>query len=89
MLYRNPGSGRERRTVCVSSQVGCPCRLHFCATGQQGFERNLSPGEIIQQVLYFLRRFHIRTKDAEKGKEERWLTNVGIYGMGEPLGKLL
>ena len=57
MFYRNPGTGRERRTVCISSQVGCAVGCRFCATGQQGFERNLSPGEIISQVLFFLRRY--------------------------------
>jgi len=45
----------DRRTVCVSSQVGCSVGCKFCATGQQGFKRNLSTGEIIDQVLFFAR----------------------------------
>jgi 23S rRNA (adenine2503-C2)-methyltransferase len=57
MLFRNSSTGRERRTVCVSSQVGCAVGCHFCATGRQGFVRNLSSGEIIRQVLFFQRRF--------------------------------
>lgn len=77
-------TGRERHTVCVSSQVGCPIGCPFCATGQQGFVRNLSPGEIIEQVLYFVRRFDKPDKQ-EKGKERRWLSNVVFMGMGEPL----
>jgi 23S rRNA (adenine2503-C2)-methyltransferase len=44
---------RERRTVCLSSQVGCPIGCGFCSTGQQGFERNLRTGEMIEQVLFY------------------------------------
>lgn len=85
MFSRNSSTGRERRTVCVSSQVGCSVGCHFCATGQQGFERNLSPGEIVHQVLFFMRR--LRDNVAEPGKKgsRRWLTNVVFMGMGEPL----
>lgn len=82
MTSTDTRTGRERHTVCVSSQVGCPIGCPFCATGQQGFERNLSPGEIIQQVLYFVRRF---ANETEKGKDRRWLSNVVFMGMGEPL----
>jgi len=45
----------RRRTVCVSTQVGCPIGCPFCATGQSGFRRNLTAGEILEQVLYFAR----------------------------------
>ncbi len=45
----------DRATVCVSSQVGCALGCVFCATGQMGFTRNLSPGEIVEQVLVFSR----------------------------------
>jgi len=51
MLYEPTETSRERRTVCVSTQVGCSIRCPFCATGQQGFERNLTAGEIIEQAL--------------------------------------
>lgn len=44
-------SGKERLTVCVSSQVGCPMRCTFCATGKGGFARNLMPHEIVDQVM--------------------------------------
>ena len=87
MFYEKAGSSRERRTVCVSTQVGCPVGCSFCATGQQGFERNLRPGEIIEQVLYFM-----RLVGAEQLREEtttdparRSITNVVFMGMGEPL----
>jgi len=64
-----------RRTVCLSSQVGCAMDCQFCATGQQGFKRNLTSWEIIDQVLYFARSLK---KDKEK------ITNVVFMGMGEP-----
>ncbi len=85
MFSRKSATGRERRTVCVSSQVGCSVGCHFCATGQQGFERNLSPGEIIHQVLFFMRRFGGESAEPEKKKSRGWLTNVVFMGMGEPL----
>ncbi|APV44806.1 23S rRNA (adenine(2503)-C(2))-methyltransferase [Dehalogenimonas formicexedens] len=84
MFFKNQGSGRDRRTICVSSQVGCPVGCAFCATGQQGFERNLSPGEIVAQVLYFLRLMERETAPDEANPQRR-LTNVVFMGMGEPL----
>ena len=70
-----------RYTVCVSTQVGCPIGCPFCATGQQGFERNLTPGEIIDQVLYFARYL----KDRNNGSEGERIDNIVFMGMGEPL----
>ncbi len=78
MRYDPKGNGRERGTVCVSTQVGCAIGCPFCATGAQGFTRNLSQGEIIEQVLYFLRQ------SSEPGKR-RPVTNIVFMGMGEPL----
>ena len=66
---------RERNTICISSQVGCPMNCAFCATGQMGFFRNLSTGEIVAQVLFFARMLK-----AEGLK----LTNIVVMGMGEP-----
>ncbi len=83
MLSRDSRTGRERHTVCVSSQVGCSVGCQFCATGRQGFERNLSSGEILEQVLYFVRRFHDPAREKAEGR--KWLTNVVFMGMGEPL----
>jgi len=85
MFFKNPGTGRERRTVCISSQVGCAVGCRFCATGQQGFVRNLTTGEILNQVLFFLRRFCLDMPPLVKGKNRTWLTNVVFMGMGEPL----
>ena len=72
-------SGQCHYTVCISTQVGCPVGCPFCATGQQGFERNLSPGEIIDQVLYFARWLKGR------GEQANQITNLVFMGMGEPL----
>ena len=70
-----------RYTVCLSTQVGCPIGCSFCATGQQGFERNLTPGEIIDQVLFFARWL----QDRSNGREEERIDNIVFMGMGEPL----
>jgi 23S rRNA (adenine2503-C2)-methyltransferase len=72
MLYEPTETSRERRTVCVSTQVGCSIRCPFCATGQQGFERNLTAGEIVEQVLYFVWL-------AQVG-DQRGVTSRGISG---------
>lgn len=66
----------ERRTVCVSSQVGCPARCAFCASGQKGFFRNLRPAEIIEQV--------VQTNRWLADKNER-VSHIVYMGMGEPL----
>lgn len=65
----------RRRTLCISSQAGCAMGCVFCATGQMGFKRNLSSGEIVAQVMYYARRL--------KDSKEK-VTNVVLMGMGEP-----
>lgn len=72
-----PDGAANRLTVCVSSQVGCMFGCTFCATGKMGWLRNLSRGEIVDQVV------HINSLcEAEYGKR---ITNVVYMGMGEPL----
>ncbi|MEO8266597.1 MAG: 23S rRNA (adenine(2503)-C(2))-methyltransferase RlmN [Ilumatobacteraceae bacterium] len=66
----------DRVTVCVSSQVGCAMGCGFCATGQAGFGRHLTVGEIVEQVVAAAR---------EARSMERRLGNVVFMGMGEPL----
>ncbi len=66
----------DRSTVCVSSQAGCAMACGFCATGQAGFDRHLSTGEIVEQVVRAARR----ARD-----DGRRLSNVVFMGMGEPL----
>lgn len=65
-----------RVTACLSSQVGCPLGCVFCATGQLGFTRNLSPGEIVAQALHVARG----STASDEG-----LSNLVLMGMGEPL----
>ena len=65
----------ERRTLCISTQVGCAMNCSFCATGQMGFTRHLTSGEIVEQVIYYARML------AETNER---VTNVVIMGMGEP-----
>ena len=73
----------NRNTVCVSSQVGCAMSCQFCATGQQGFKRNLDAGEIVEQVLYFA-RLAKRTLSSSSRFAAARVTNVVFMGMGEP-----
>ena len=90
MRYEADGHRRGRKTVCVSTQAGCALGCTFCATGQQGFRRNLTVGEITEQVLIMERL--ARTEDEREvntGKRSRGevqgVTNVVFMGMGEPL----
>src|SRR5215467_9821307 len=55
MLYPSSAEGRSRATVCVSTQAGCAYGCTFCATGQMGFDRHLTPAEIVGQVVHFAR----------------------------------
>jgi 23S rRNA (adenine2503-C2)-methyltransferase len=68
-------AGRQRVSVCVSTQAGCAMACTFCATGMMGFARNLTPGEIVDQVYGF----------ARGAGPERRPTHVVFMGMGEPL----
>ena len=70
--------GKPRRTLCVSSQVGCAMACTFCLTGDLGLKRNLSPSEIANQVLQVSRDLG----------EDRPITNIVMMGMGEPLHNL-
>lgn len=73
----------ERGTLCISSQVGCALDCSFCATGKQGFNRNLSAAEIVGQVL--LAKKLLGDFDVEGHFTPRKLTNIVFMGMGEPL----
>jgi 23S rRNA (adenine2503-C2)-methyltransferase len=70
---RKSPNAETRLTLCVSTQVGCPLDCKFCATGTMGFARNLTAGEIIDQVLQVQRLSHRR------------ITNLVYMGMGEPM----
>ena len=66
----------DRATVCVSTQAGCAMACGFCATGQAGFRRHLSPGEIVEQVVRCAREAQL---------SDRRIDNIVFMGMGEPL----
>lgn len=66
----------DRRTACVSSQVGCPVGCKFCASGLNGVKGNLSPGQIVEQIYRINQLLH---------PEGQRVTNVVFMGMGEPL----
>lgn len=68
----------QRRTICISTQVGCAMGCVFCASGLEGVARNLTTGEIIEQMLFLARLLPV---------EER-LSNIVVMGMGEPLANL-
>ncbi len=88
MLYPPLGESSARATVCVSSQAGCAFGCTFCATGQMGFDRHLSAGEIVAQVLYFARELRAKSWVATGlpgSKPIDHITNIVLMGMGEPL----
>jgi 23S rRNA (adenine2503-C2)-methyltransferase len=90
----------DRATVCVSTQAGCAMGCVFCATGRMGLLRNLSPGEIIEQVLWAARELRVmsaelrvmesgldelsETQNSKLKTQNSQLTNVVFMGMGEP-----
>lgn len=74
----------DRGTLCVSSQVGCSLDCSFCATGKQGFNRDLSSAEIIGQVWLAAKSFG-QLSIERKDSGARSVTNVVMMGMGEPL----
>jgi 23S rRNA (adenine2503-C2)-methyltransferase len=67
------GSRSDRRTICVSTQVGCAYGCKFCASGLEGFSRNLRPNEIVDQII---------AVERESGEK---IDNIVFMGMGEPL----
>ena len=67
------GGSSDRRTICISTQVGCAYGCKFCASGLEGFSRNLGPDEIIDQII------------AIEGESGEKIDNIVFMGMGEPL----
>jgi 23S rRNA (adenine2503-C2)-methyltransferase len=80
-----PDDGRG--TLCVSSQVGCTLNCSFCHTGTQRLVRNLTPGEIVGQVLVARDRLNdwVDRSTNSEGQSNRQITNIVMMGMGEPL----
>ena len=82
VLMRESGEdGTSRVTACISTQAGCAMGCVFCASGMLGLKRNLTAGEILEQIfqLYYLSRM------SPEHDAENWLHNVVVMGMGEPL----
>src|SRR5512146_2613804 len=91
LIPANPalyGDASDRHTLCVSTQVGCAYGCRFCASGVEGWKRNLEPEEIVEQVLA-VERWHDAQKAADpadsQSDSERLVSNLVIMGMGEPL----
>jgi 23S rRNA (adenine2503-C2)-methyltransferase len=100
LIPANPalyGEASDRHTLCISTQVGCAYGCRFCASGLDGWKRNLSPDEIVEQVLAVERwhanqsRVESRESSAEKSVprpstlDARLINNIVVMGMGEPL----
>jgi len=76
---------KDRGTLCISSQVGCALECTFCSTGRQGFNRNLTSGEIISQLWVANNLLRQQKNYQNLEKNDRIITNVVMMGMGEPL----
>jgi 23S rRNA (adenine2503-C2)-methyltransferase len=84
MLYPTAAESRARATVCVSTQAGCAYGCTFCATGQMGFDRHLTAGEIVAQVLHFARELRAHPWVTPDGDTIDRVSNLVFMGMGEP-----
>jgi 23S rRNA (adenine2503-C2)-methyltransferase len=71
----NLRGAKNRRTLCISTQAGCAMGCVFCATGQLGFKRNLTSGEIVAQVMYYAQMLK---------EQDETVSNIVFMGMGEP-----
>jgi 23S rRNA (adenine2503-C2)-methyltransferase len=83
----------DRHTLCISTQVGCAYGCKFCASGLDGWKRNLSPDEIVEQVLAIERQSRVEGRESSKADSvprlstlvPRLVDNIVVMGMGEPL----
>ncbi|MGV3755821.1 MAG: 23S rRNA (adenine(2503)-C(2))-methyltransferase RlmN [Verrucomicrobiota bacterium] len=92
LIPANPslyGERSDRHTLCVSTQVGCAYGCKFCASGLEGWKRNLRPDEIVEQIIATERWHDDQPEEMEKVdgtlKADRVVNNLVIMGMGEPL----
>jgi 23S rRNA (adenine2503-C2)-methyltransferase len=80
---RGVGQDSSRKTICISTQVGCAYGCRFCASGLAGFKRDLSPGEIVSQLIQIC---HLEDPNTSRDKNEiASFDNIVVMGMGEPL----
>ena len=85
LIPANPalyGEASDRHTLCISTQVGCAYGCKFCASGLDGWKRNLQPNEIVEQILAVERW---NTNEHKTPAGERIVNNIVVMGMGEPL----
>jgi 23S rRNA (adenine2503-C2)-methyltransferase len=93
LIPANPalyGDASDRHTLCISTQVGCAYGCKFCASGLDGWKRNLTPDEIVEQILA-VERWNEKEKPTEAAdsrfaiNDSRIVNNIVVMGMGEPL----
>jgi 23S rRNA (adenine2503-C2)-methyltransferase len=75
----------DRRTICLSTQAGCPLKCAFCLTGLSGYRRNLKVGEILGQVATVMEEHPVAETHPHRRGEDPFPWNVVMMGMGEPL----
>jgi 23S rRNA (adenine2503-C2)-methyltransferase len=75
----------ERRTICISTQAGCPLKCAFCLTGIAGYARNLSAGEILGQVAVVMEEHPAAATHPDRREQDPLPWNIVVMGMGEPL----
>jgi 23S rRNA (adenine2503-C2)-methyltransferase len=75
----------DRRTICISTQAGCPLKCAFCLTGIAGYKRNLRAGEILGQVATVMEEHPASTTHPHRRGEDPFPWNIVVMGMGEPL----
>jgi 23S rRNA (adenine2503-C2)-methyltransferase len=96
LIPANPalyGEASDRHTLCISTQVGCAYGCKFCASGLDGWKRNLTPDEIVEQVLAVERsskfsvggKSELKTENSKLKAHVRFVDNIVVMGMGEPL----
>lgn len=96
LIPANPalyGDASDRHTLCISTQVGCAYGCKFCASGLEGWRRNLTADEIVEQVLAAERQSNVRGRESSAASagsrpstlDPRLIDNVVVMGMGEPL----
>ena len=75
----------DRRTICISTQAGCPLKCAFCLTGIAGYKRNLKAGEILGQVATVMDEHPVDATHPHRRGEDPFPWNIVVMGMGEPL----
>ena len=75
----------ERRTICISTQAGCPLKCAFCLTGIAGYTRNLDAGEILGQVATVMEEHPVTRTHPHRREDDPFPWNMVVMGMGEPL----